>query len=235
MIQLSQDNRDTAFAVQNVDIERFQLHRMIHGFGGAVPVPLAQAQRKAQAYPGRRQVLVKRQRLFGRLARKAHALGRIAHVVVGLETVCRRQFRPGRRVARVDCNGFLECDNSILPILPTLQIIKVPGLEIKRENLRIRNRRSFGMSQYLHLQRGHDRGRNLILYGKDIVKGSVVLFGIQIEASAGVDKLHRDAYGIVRLAHAAFEHMPYVQLLGNLFDLRVTALERKRRCPRGDL
>ena len=77
-------------------------------------------------------------------------------------------------------------------------------------------------------KRPNDGRRNLVLHREDIRKFPVIGLRPKMKAVAGVDKLGSDAYLNARLADAAFQNEGHIQLLADIDDIPVLALELKR-------
>ena len=78
------------------------------------------------------------------------------------------------------------------------------------------------------LQRLHDRAGNLVLHRENVIERPVIGLRPQVRAVGGADQLRGNAQLVAGLAHTAFQHMGDVQLLRDLSDLDVLALESER-------
>jgi hypothetical protein len=56
----------------------------------------------------------------------------------------------------------------------------------------------------------HDRLRDVVLHGEDIVELAVVGFRPQVRVRGHLDQLRGDAHAVARLAHTAFEDRGHV-------------------------
>ena len=87
-------------------------------------------------------------------------------------------------------------------------------------------------------QQGHVQGRrdgpcDVVLHGEDVVEDAVVGFGPEVKAVRDLDELGGDPDTIPRLPHAALEECAHAQLLADVAQVLLLALERERgRAPR---
>ena len=109
---------------------------------------------------------------------------------------------------------------------------QVTAFEVKLVGLQIL-RRGFDARPESDLELFGNGARNLILDGEDILHLPVVAVGPQLEAVSGVHQLGGDADPIAGAPNAAVKNVDNAKFGGNLADLRVLALKRERRTPRG--
>ena len=83
-----------------------------------------------------------------------------------------------------------------------------------------------------HSQRVDNRVRNLILQSEDVVQIAVVTFGPDVAVIGTIDQLRRDPDAPACFANASFEHVTYLELIGNLSHIDRFSLEGERSIAR---
>src|SRR6516165_5237498 len=115
--------------------------------------------------------------------------------------------------------------------MPQAALIGGPSIEVPRWL-------SYGPPQLGIADGRGDRNRyslgDLVLHREDVGKIPVVALGPDVVAGLRFDELRGDADPISGLAHAAFEHITYAELVTDLLNVDDTALVGKGRVARDD-
>ena len=85
-----------------------------------------------------------------------------------------------------------------------------------------------------HAKSFHDRLRDIVLNGEDVLHLAVVALRPQMITVGNVHELSGDAKAVAHLADAALENRRDLQLPSDLADVLVLSLERERRRARRD-
>src|SRR4029077_18536432 len=91
-----------------------------------------------------------------------------------------------------------------------------PGLDVSGRRVMQPRLVAFGQ---LDLHLGCQNQRDFVLDGKYVVDRTVIAFGPDVRAVAGVDKLRRYANSVAALANAALQNVPHTKLLRRLADV----------------
>src|SRR3712207_9068496 len=70
--------------------------------------------------------------------------------------------------------------------------------------------------------------RSVLLYGKDILKGTVVPLSPQLSASYHIHELHRNPYPLSGAPHAAFDNVACTKCATNLTHIQALALKDRK-------
>ena len=153
---------------------------------------------------------------------RAQGISDLVEVITG-------QFIPRRRVARVDRQRLLVQRDGMFVSFGGAKARDVACLQEQRIGLRLDFLGLRHVPQQRDLELIDHRRGDLVLHREDVVKLAVPGVRPQGPVRARLDQLRGDANFVAGRPHRAFEDMRHVQLLGNLRELHVLALERERR------
>lgn len=163
----------------------------------------------------------------GRVGSRCRDCKRCLCVEPGCEASPLGKSDPGSGIRRVKRERLLKQRNRLLECCGRVMTTDLPRLQEQCVGLWVGGLRVGRCAEQLDLELIDHRGGDLVLHLEHVRHRAVVALRPQVRTVSGTDQLRGDAQCVAGLAHAAFEHVSDVELLRDVGNVGLPALERK--------